>query len=432
MTFALLILALVVLASPIAIVFHGLVIQGLVAVIAAVLVAVVALRIRPGEARFLSSVIGPIVVVGAIPAIWMLIQVLPMQNVELAHPVWKSAATALGHPVAGRISIDPGATLISFVRYISIAAIVLVATAVATDRRRAEWLLLAVMGAATLNALMTLTLTAGAFTFFSGMDKEHASIIAADGASLGIIFATAAALQFSELGKAQRSDDNRLGLLVRFSICLMVFATCLVAVVVQARAHIYYAAVGGLLMFSVALMIRRFNLGPWGISAIVSTMLLFVIYVVAVQSDGRTINLTVNFANQASPPLVGVTQRILAETGWLGSGAGTFADILPIYQGIDELAIGHVAPTAAAAVAVEMGWPFFLASLMAIVAVVFFLTRCALRRQRDSYYCMAGASCAVAAALLYFGNYSLLTTPISIVLAAAIGLAIAQSKSRLN
>ena len=264
------------------------------------------------------------------------------------------------------------------------------------------------------------------------MDKEHASIIAADGASLGIIFATAATLQFFEFGKAQRLGGQQIGALDPVFVCLIACATCLVAVVVQARAHIYYAAVGGLLMFSVALMIRRFNLGPWGISAIVSTMLLFVISVVALRSDGRIINLTVNFANQASRPLVGVTQRILAETGWLGSGAGTFADILPIYQGIDELAIGHVAPTAAAAVAVEMGWPFFLAMLMAVIALVFFLSRGALRRQRDSYYSMAGAGCTVAAALLSFGNFALLTTPISTIVAVAIGMAIAQSKSRFS
>ena len=160
MFFTLLILVLLIFATPITIIFDGPVIQGFVAAIAAVSVAIVALRIRPGEAGFLSSVIRPVAVVAAVPAIWMLIQVLPMQNVGLAHPIWKSAAAALGHPVAGSISIDPGATLISFVRYVSAAAIAFVAAAVATDRRRAEWVLLALTVATTLIALMALALKA--------------------------------------------------------------------------------------------------------------------------------------------------------------------------------------------------------------------------------------------------------------------------------
>ena len=117
---------------------------------------------------------------------------------------------------------------------------------------------------------------------------------------------------------------------------------------------------------------------------------------------------------------------------WAGSGAGTFAAVLPIYQGIDELAIGQVAPTAAAAIAIEMGWPIFWAILMAVIALVFFLLRGALRRQRDSYYSIAGAGCTVATALLSFGNFAVLTTPISTIAAVAVGIAIAQSKSRLS
>ena len=156
------------------------------------------------------------------------------------------------------------------------------------------------------------------------------------------------------------------------------------------------------------------------------------IAVVALQPGGRILDLTVNFATQAPTPLVAVTQRVLAEMSWAGSGAGTFAAILPIYQGIDELAIGQVAPTAAAAIAIEMGWPIFWAILIAAIALVFLLLRGALRRQRDSYYSMAGAGCTVATALLSFGSFALLTTPISIIVAVAIGIAIAQSKSRLS
>ena len=166
MFFTLAILVLLILATPVTIIFDGPIIQGVVAAVAAVSVGMIAVRIRPGEAGFLSNVIRPVAVIAAVPAIWMLIQVIPMQNVGLAHPVWKSAAAALGHPLAGSISIDPGATLISFARYLSAAAIAFVAAAMAIDRRRAEWVLLALTTATTLIALMALTAKAGVFTFF--------------------------------------------------------------------------------------------------------------------------------------------------------------------------------------------------------------------------------------------------------------------------
>jgi hypothetical protein len=434
MSFALLILVLLIFATPITIVFDGLVVQGFVAAFAAVLLAIVALRIRPGEARFLSSVIRPVAVVAAVPAIWMLIQLLPMQHVGLAHPIWKSTAAALGQPVVESITIDPGATLISFVRYVSAAAIAFVAAAVATDRRRAEWALLALTGATTLMALIALALKTGIFTFLGATDREHASITAVDGASLGIIFATAAVLLSSERGKAQRPHQDKATTLIwpLFTACLIALGTCFVAVVNQATSQNYYAVFCGLSTFAIAMMIRRFSLGPWGIAAIISITLFSAIAIVALQPGGRILDLTVNFATQAPTPLVAVTRRVLAEMSWAGNGAGTFAAILPIYQGIDELAIGHVAPTAAAAIAIEMGWPIFWAILISAIALALLLLRGALRRQRDSYYSMAGAGCVVAAALLSFGSFALLTTPISIIIAVAIGIAIAQSKSRLS
>jgi hypothetical protein len=47
----------------------------------------------------------------------MLIQVLPLNIVGLAHPIWGSAVAVLGRPIAGSISIDTGATLFSLGRY---------------------------------------------------------------------------------------------------------------------------------------------------------------------------------------------------------------------------------------------------------------------------------------------------------------------------
>ena len=103
---------------------------------------------------------------------------------------------------------------------------------------------------------------------------------------------------------------------------------------------------------------------------------------------------------------------------------------MPIYRNVDELAAGYIAPTAAAAIAVEMGRPFFWAILMGAVALAVTLVHGALQRQRDLFYSAAGASCVVTITLLSFGDAASLSIPVTVIGAVAIGVAIAQSKSR--
>jgi hypothetical protein len=433
MLLVLIFLALLIATTPIIIIFDGPIIQGLVTAVAAVSVAIVSVRIRPGEAGFLSTVIWPVAVVAAVPALWMLIQLLPLQQVRLAHPIWESAAAALGRPLAGSISIDPGATLISFARYLSVAAIAFVAAAVAVDRRRAEWVLFALTAAATLIALMVLVAGLGGFTFLDNSNGGLAGDAATDSAGLGVILAAAAALHTFEHGKMQRPDQAGSGAWYwpTFVVCLVAVAICSLALIVGATSQAYFAVTCGVAPLAAAVVIRRFRLGPWGISALASITLLVAISIVILQPGSRTVGLTLAFASPTSAPLIAVTQRVLSETSWAGTGAGTFAAILPIYKDIGELTTRSIAPTAAAAIAVEMGRPFLWAILIAAIALVVMLLRGALRRLRDSLFSTAGASCVVAIMLLAFSNAALFSMPVMIIAAVVVGMAIAQSRSRL-
>ena len=419
--------------APIFIIFDGPIIHGVITAVAAVSVAVVSVRIRPGEAGFLSMVIWPVAIVAAVPALWMLIQLLPLQKIGLANPIWESAAAALGRPLAGSISIDPGATLISFVRYLSAAAIAFVAAAVAVDRRRAEWVLFALMAATTLIALMVLVAGLGGFTFLYS-NGGLAGDAATESAGLGVILAAAAALHIFEHGKTQRPDQVGSGFWHRstFAACLVAVAICSLALIVGATSQVYFAVACGVATLAAAVVIRRFGLGLWGNSAIISITLFIAIAIVVLQPGDRTMSLTIVFATHASASLIAVAQRVLAEASWaVGTGAGTFAAILPIYLGLDELSTGTIAPTAAAAIAVEMGRPLLGAILIAAIALVVTLLRGALRRQRDSFYSTAGAGCVTTITLLTFGNAALFSTPVLVIAAVIIGLAIAQSRSRL-
>ena len=141
-------------ASPVILLWDGLITQGLIAGIFAAALMITARALRPGETEFFVFVIRPLAATVTVPALWMIMQVLPLR-VD-AHPIWKSAEAALGQPLAGAISVDLGASVIALGQYLSITAAAFLSAAVAVDRQRAEWLLFALAAASTLIALILL------------------------------------------------------------------------------------------------------------------------------------------------------------------------------------------------------------------------------------------------------------------------------------
>jgi hypothetical protein len=429
---ATLFLVLPIVTTPALLVFDGPITQGVIVAAAAALITIVCVRIRHGELDFLLSVIRPIALIAVVPALWMVVQVLPLGAIGLAHPIWESASAALGRPLAGSISIDTGATLISLARYLSLATIALVASAVAVDRHRAEWILFTLTIATTLIGFLILTEHLGIITLFDDYEGGFVRVAASDCAALGIILAAATAFQVLERGYLKVQDQNDLAApyWLAFVACLGATAICFLAVLVSATGQTYFAVACGIAAFAFAIAIRRLRFGPWGYSAVLAVVFVILFASVSLQPSMGTTDITVAFAPQNAKQLISVTRRVLAGTGWFGTGAGTFSAIVPIYRDFDELTAGLMAPTAVSAIAVEMGRPFLWATLIAAAALLIFLLRGAARRGRDPFYSIAGASCTVTTTLLAFGNAGVFSTPVLLIAAATIGVAIAQSKSR--
>src|SRR5262245_24879761 len=120
--------------SPALLVVDGPMAHATLVAYAAAALALIGASIRPGEAGHLASVIRPFSLIAAIPAIWLIIQMMPLPIKSWAHPIWRSAETALGAPIASGITIDPGATLVAICRYSSAIAILFLTTAVTIDR----------------------------------------------------------------------------------------------------------------------------------------------------------------------------------------------------------------------------------------------------------------------------------------------------------
>jgi len=151
---------------------------------------------------------------------------------------------------------------------------------------------------------------------------------------------------------------------------------------------------------------------------------------VALQPAARLTTLTLPLAPQISVAPPSVAERILAASPWTGTGAGTFAALMPIYLDADEVVVEYSPPNVATKIAVEAGRPAVWIVLLIAIAAAAALFRGALRRGRDSYYSAAGAGCIVTLVLLAFTDLGMLQRSTSIVASAVLGLAFGQRLSR--
>ena len=67
-----------------------------------------------------------------------------------------------------------------------------------------------------------------------------------------------------------------------------------------------------------------------------------------------------------------------------GTGAGTFAAIVPIYRDVYD-PVTSTAPTAAPTLSIELGRPMLWLIVIAIVGAIVILLRASLQRGRDSF-----------------------------------------------
>jgi hypothetical protein len=212
---------------------------------------------------------------------------------------------------------------------------------------------------------------------------------------------------------------------------LAAFAICALTLIFFGTFHAVFAAMFGLAILMAIVVSRRVGAGPLGVAAIAVAIVAVVVSLIATDPRVLTSDLTLAFASAPGPQsLVPITQQMLNDEKWAGTGAGTFEILVPIYRGIDDSAAGSAAPTAAAAMAVEFGRPVVWFAVLAAFVALLVLLQGALSRGRDSSHPAAAAGCLVTAALLAFCTAGAFNISTSIILAAIVGVGIAQSKSR--
>jgi hypothetical protein len=405
---------------------------GLWSAVSALALIVSAGTLRPAEATHFGMLVRPFIIVAAIPAIFMIFQTLPLPNFfRLNNTIWESVAAALGRPIAGSITIDTGSTLLSLCRYFAWLAVGLLAGAISIDRQRAEWVLFAATLATTLIAALLIANDVAALTWLDANRNAVARAGALDIAAVGSILSIACGVRAYERFETRRGGNGtsppRLGL--SLIVCFFAFTICAAAVALAEGINIPLAAAAGLTTLLGVIVIRRIRLGRVGAIITVIVVVVIAVEIMAPRIGQGGPDFTVRLAASSSPAIA-ITERMLVDSTWTGTGAGTYHALVPIYRTANETSGDFDPPSAAAQVVVELGRPQLLATVLLSCSFVVMLFRAALRRGRDSFYPAAGSAALVALLITAFGNDGLFESPVLIIAGVIIGLAVGQSRSR--
>lgn len=421
------ILVILVCASPAFVFWDGLIAQGVLAGILAVALAMTAGSLRPMEAGFLVSIARPALFVGAIPALWIAFQVLPLKL--LAHPIWQSAGAALGRSVAGAISIDPGATVIALGQYLCLVAVTFLSMAVAADRERAASILHALTAAVTVIAIILFVHDAFLSATWKGLFDSSRVI---NCVAMGPLIAGAACIQTIERSKPLQARGKSFPLLDGpFLACGVAFAICASPLLIAPSSSVLFASGYGLLGLFGTMIVRRLELGLLGVIGIIVPALVLAFLLIAAHTAERNVNMLLAFATSSPASLVALSERMLNDLPIAGTGAGTFASLASIYREMSDPPSGLSAATTAATLTIELGKPMFWYIVAAATAGMIVLLRASLKRGRDFFYSALGGACLITQLILAFSNAGLMHSATGVILAALLGLALAQSKSRV-
>ena len=406
----------------------GPIVQGLVGAFTVIGIVAGLSGLRRLEGDHLSISIQWMLVVMALPAMWIAIQLLPVP-MSIAHPIWSSARDALGQPLFSHLSIDLGDTISAFGEYCTLAGVVLLAALVTLDRERAELTLSALTAVSAFSALILLVDRVSGYALIGNISLSGDRVPFEALACLGIPL-TATAIDRAVERYETRGLARKIPLRSFFyahGIYVVAFLICVAALMIAAPISLAFAATCGFGTLALIVAIRRLGLGQWSaIALIVGAVAVGTVF--AFNRNDGSFDLTLRFASNVSAAKLSTAQRMVADNS-AGSGAGTFGALLPIYTDTAE-AGSLTPPSSAAKMSVELGKPALFVAFFLVALLIGLLLRGGLERGRDSFYAAGAAACTVTILIESFLDPSLFATPIMIIAAMILGLGFAQRLSR--
>jgi hypothetical protein len=417
-------------AIPVSLFFDNLIVAGAIQLYAALSMMIIAIGVRPGEARHYLKLVRVSAALAAIPLLWMLIQLLPIGIGGLSRTIWESAASALGTPrLWASITIDPGLTLIAVCRLATMAGIAFVATVVSIDRQRAKQILLLLASAASVISLALLASQLGGFNFKNGTNADGTNATMMTAGIVGIIlFAACVIMSIERFDRRHEPRTFSSQPLVPIGVAVAGLVVCSSTLIAGHTSHAIFAAACGLVTVAIVYFVRRLGFGPRAGLAICCLAIFAASLIIWTKGNPTTGDVSLRYMADANGDVVTLDNRILDAVGFAGSGAGTFPAVSTIYGA--EGSSGIRPDTFAGQIAIELGRPALWVIVGLTCALTVMFARSAFSRGRDYFYPLAGAGITVAMVLDCFTNATLTNPAISLLVAVTLGLGLGQSVGR--
>ncbi|QOZ10453.1 hypothetical protein [Bradyrhizobium sp. CCBAU 51765] len=388
-------------------------------VLAAAILAVGLFSTSSTLARF-AKLLRPLFILAlAAPVLWIALQVVPVPLRGFGNQIWATASAALEQPLAERFSVDVRETILALSHYNVVLAAALVTAVVALDKQRA---------AQVLYVLVSITATIGIFSIWrngdqSGSPPAEYIWTGSTVAALGVLLSTAMAIRaVDQLWQPKRPPRLPTGPLAILTCAILSLIVSLAAVALCRGSTALIAVLLGATAILTVVAIRRWFFGLWGRAGVFATAAMLYVASFTFIPINRNTDLTMALSTQARA----ATERMLQDTHPIGTGAGTFVALLPIYGDVGMHAMRE-RPTAAAEIAVEMGRTFLCGLLIVTMISACILFGRALSRKHAYLYPALGAGASVSLTILAFAENSLFDLYASLLIAAVYGLAFAQS-----
>jgi hypothetical protein len=359
------------------------------------------------------------------PTLWMILQLVPIPVRGLGNSIWTIASAALNEPLVERFTVDLRATMLSLAQYNVILATALITAVVTLEKHRAAHVLYVLVWITTLASGLTAWMTVN--PSHDSLPGEHTSAVTTGSiaATLGVLLATAMAIRaFDQLRRHGRPSRSAAGPMTRLLIAFLALIVSMAAVLISTDFTMVVPTLLGAGTLLAVVAIRRWFFGIWGTAGVLATIAIVFFASFTVIPINRNTDLTIALATQSQT----ATERMLQDVGPVGSGAGTFSALLPIYREIGMTATRE-RPTAAAAIAIEMGRAFLCGLLVVTVVAACTLFKRSLSRGYDYVYAAVGAGASVSLPILAFAGDGVLDFGVSLLVAALYGLAFGQSLS---
>lgn len=389
------------------------------------LAVAVMLLLLPGapeaDIRRSLAIFKALAVAALLPAVWMLLQIVPVPLGSIEHPVWRSAAAALTEALSGHVSVDLGDTVRGLFGYLTLISLAFLTSVLTRNRERAETILFALCTITTFIAVELIVFRGTSPSDFT----DSLVALTAFGTILNVAFVVRAIERYET--RAQRQPQavrTYIGTMLLGAIGALI---CLIALIYSTTYDVLIATAFGLTVVGLVFLIRRLGLGRWTVATVCASVFVACGGVIVLRfAANPSVSPLFRFTKIETAEAEAATLRMISDANWAGAGVGSYPALADIYRDAAG-APGDAAINTITSMVLEWGRAGLLIAIVVLLQLLVVLFRGALSRGRDSFYAAAAAACLVIVFCEAYCDTSFTDVTVQMITAMIIGLGLSQT-----